>query len=124
MLKIRVIPILTFDGLSLVKTKQFTNPRTVGNPTQAARVYNSRNVDELVFVDIKATSQKRKINLNLVKKVIDECYMPVTIGGGINSLLKFTNRFEAESIPGASSKSSQRWVSIEFLHNTRSRKNN
>ena len=91
MLKIRVIPILTFDGLSLVKTKQFTNPRTVGNPTQAARVYNSRNVDELVFVDIKATSQKRKINLNLVKKVIDECYMPVTIGGGINSFEDIRN---------------------------------
>ena len=48
-------------------------------------------MDELVFVDIKATSQKRKINLNLVKKVIDECYMPVTIGGGINSFEDIRN---------------------------------
>lgn len=85
MLKIRLIPILTFNGISLVKTKQFSKMRTVGNPIQAARVYNTRNVDELVFVDIKASSQKREINLSLVKKVIDECFMPVTIGGGIHS---------------------------------------
>ncbi|MDB4186043.1 HisA/HisF-related TIM barrel protein [Flavobacteriaceae bacterium] len=85
MLKVRLIPVMTFNGVSLVKTKQFTNARTVGNPIQVARVYNSRNVDELVFVDIKATEQGRKINLPLVKKVIDECFMPVTIGGGIRT---------------------------------------
>jgi imidazole glycerol-phosphate synthase subunit HisF len=86
MLKIRVIPILSFNGFALVKTKQFDNPRMVGNPTQVARVYNSRNVDELVFVDIFASKQKRKINLAVVKQVINECFMPVTIGGGINSI--------------------------------------
>jgi cyclase len=86
MLKIRIIPILTFNGFALVKTKQFSNPRMVGNPVQAARVYNSREVDELIFVDIFASKQKRKINLKIVGDVIKECYMPVGIGGGINSL--------------------------------------
>lgn len=86
MLKTRVIPILSFNGFALVKTKQFGNPRMVGNPTQVARVYNSRNVDELVFVDIFASKQKRKINLAVVKQVINECFMPVTIGGGIDSI--------------------------------------
>ena len=86
MLKIRVIPILSFNGFALVKTKQFDNPRMVGNPTQVARVYNSRNVDELVFVDIFASKQKRKINLAVVKQVLNECFMPVTIGGGIDSI--------------------------------------
>ena len=52
MLKTRLIPVMTFNGISLVKTKQFDNARTVGNPIQAARVYKSRNVDELVFIDI------------------------------------------------------------------------
>ena len=85
MLKVRVIPILTFNGLSLVKTKQFKLPRIVGNPIQSARVFNSRDVDELVFIDIMASKMKRKINLNLVKNVIKECFMPVTIGGGISS---------------------------------------
>ena len=86
MLKVRIIPVLTFNGISLVKTKKFSVPRIVGNPIQAARVYNSRNVDELVFIDIYASSQKRKINLPVVKKVIDECFMPVTIGGGVRTL--------------------------------------
>ena len=62
MLKTRIIPILTFNGFALVKTKQFNNPRMVGNPVQAARVYNSRGVDELMFIDIFATKQNRKIN--------------------------------------------------------------
>ena len=86
MLKIRIIPILTFNGFALVKTKQFSNPRMLGNPVQAARVYNSRGVDELIFVDIFASKQKRKINLKIVGDVIKECFMPVGIGGGINSL--------------------------------------
>jgi cyclase len=86
MLKIRIIPILSFNGFALVKTKQFLNPRMVGNPVQAARVYNSRGVDELIFVDIFATNQNRKINLKVVKEVIKECFMPVGIGGGVNSL--------------------------------------
>ena len=86
MLKVRIIPILTFNGFGLVKTKKFSNPRMVGNPVQAARVYNNREVDELVFIDIFATSQKRKINLKLVADVIKECYMPVAIGGGIETI--------------------------------------
>jgi cyclase len=91
MLKVRVIPILTFNGLGLVKTKQFSNPRMVGNPVQAARVYNSRGVDELIFLDISASQQNRKINLKLVADVIKECYMPVGIGGGIASIDDINN---------------------------------
>ena len=86
MLKLRVIPVLSFNGFGLVKTKQFINPRMVGNPMQTARVYNSRNVDELVFVDIFASNQNRKVNLAVVKQVINECFMPVSIGGGINTI--------------------------------------
>jgi cyclase len=86
MLKTRIIPILTFNGFALVKTKQFDKPRMVGNPVQAARVYNSRGVDELMFIDIFATKQDRKINLKIAKDVIRECFMPVGIGGGIYSL--------------------------------------
>lgn len=91
MLKARIIPILTFNGFGLVKTKQFSNPRMVGNPVQAARVYNQRGVDELVFLDIFASEQKRKINLKLVADVIKECYMPVAIGGGISTIEDITN---------------------------------
>ena len=86
MLKVRIIPILTFNGFALVKTKQFAQPRMVGNPVQAARVYNSRGVDELIFLDIFASKQNRKQNLNIVRDVIKECFMPVGIGGGIKTI--------------------------------------
>lgn len=86
MLKIRIIPVLTFNGIALVKTKLFSNPRIVGNPIQSAKVYNSRGVDELVFLDINATLQKRKPNLGLTKLIIDQCFMPVAIGGGITTI--------------------------------------
>jgi cyclase len=86
MLKIRIIPILTFNGFALVKSKKFQNPRMVGNAVQAARVYNSRGVDELVFVDTFASKQDRKISLKIVKDVIKECFMPVGIGGGIETI--------------------------------------
>lgn len=95
MLKTRIIPILTFNGFGLVKTKKFGNPRMVGNPVQTARVYNSRGVDELVFLDIFATAQKRKINLKLVGDVIRECYMPVAIGGGISTIDDISNLLKA-----------------------------
>lgn len=91
MLKIRIIPLLTFNGFALVKTKQFQNPRMIGNPIQAARVYNNREVDELVFVDIFATEQKRKLNYVLVRDIINECLMPVGIGGGISSIEDISN---------------------------------
>lgn len=85
LLKNRVIPILTFNGFALVKSKEFaSNPRMVGNAVQAAKVYNSRNVDELVFLDICASDKNRKINLQMAKLIINECFMPVAIGGGIN----------------------------------------
>lgn len=86
MLKCRVIPILTFNGVGLVKTKQFTNPRMVGNAIQAAKVYNSRNVDELVFLDIYASDNKRKMNLAMARQIINECFMPVALGGGISTI--------------------------------------
>ena len=86
MLKVRIIPVLTFNGFGLVKTKQFSNPRMVGNPVQAARVYNSRGVDELIFLDIFSTKQNRQINLKIVQDVIKECFMPVGIGGGVKSI--------------------------------------
>ena len=58
----------------------------VGNPVQSAKVFNSRGVDELVFVDIFAKRQKRKLNKRLVADVIAQCFMPVGIGGNIETL--------------------------------------
>lgn len=74
-------------GIGLVKSVQFNWLRTVGNPINSARVYNSRNVDELIFLDIGARRDERKINLNVVSDIFKECFMPLTVGGRIENML-------------------------------------
>lgn len=88
MLKVRVIPALLFKNpeMGLVKSVGFGNLRTVGNPINAARVYNSRNVDELIFLDIGARRDNRPIDSVTIKKILDECFMPVTVGGKIETV--------------------------------------
>ena len=91
MLKTRVIPCMLSNGLHLIKTIKFDTIRNLGNPTQMARVYNSRNVDELIFIDIKASEENRSPNLELIAEIAKECFMPLTIGGGIHSIKDIEN---------------------------------
>jgi len=86
MLKSRVIPVVLYDGRVVVKSIGFERHRNVGHPVNVARVYNAREVDELIFLDIAATVEGRAPNFELLQDVADECFMPLTIGGGIKSL--------------------------------------
>ena len=86
MLKVRIIPVLLLSGDRMVKGKQFDNYRDTGDPTSASKIYNTQYVDELVFLDINATSDNRCADVNIIKKVSKVCQMPFTIGGGINSI--------------------------------------
>lgn len=70
----------------MVKGVNFDSYRDTGDPVFASRVYNSQYVDELVFLDIDATSEGRETNAEIIEKVSKECFMPLTIGGGINSI--------------------------------------
>lgn len=85
MLRHRVIPLVLLDGYSVVKTIQFDVRRNLGNPITVARVYNMRNVDELILLDIDATKEGRGIDLHTVQTVAAECFMPLTVGGGLQS---------------------------------------
>lgn len=86
MLGIRVIPCLLLKGDGLVKTIRFAEPTYIGDPINAIRIFNAKQVHELVFLDILATKAERKPNLKLIAKICDECFMPLTIGGGICDL--------------------------------------
>ena len=86
MLKTRVIPCMLFNGSFLIKTIQFSKPRTLGNPIQFARVYNNRNVDELIFLDVAATQENREPAFDTIFDIIKECFMPLTIGGGVRTI--------------------------------------
>lgn len=68
----------------MVKGVNFTNYRDTGDPVFASRVYNSQYVDELIFIDIDATNEKRETNCEIIEQVSKECFMPFTIGGGIS----------------------------------------
>lgn len=84
MLKTRIIPCLTVKDHKLVKSVQFRDHRNIGNYVAAVRVFNARKVDELIFLDLDAG--ERGIEPWLLEEVTKECFMPVTLGGGVRSL--------------------------------------
>ncbi len=84
--KVRLIPTLLFKNTHLVKTRQFGRYRPVGIPVPAVKVYNAREVDELVFLDISATPQRRGPRFDLVAETSEECFMPLAVGGGVRTL--------------------------------------
>ncbi len=86
MLKTRIMPTLLHKDVGLVKGVRFDSWRRVGSAMQAVKVYNMREVDELVFLDITATREDRAIMLDVVRRTAEGIYMPLTVGGGIRSL--------------------------------------
>jgi imidazole glycerol-phosphate synthase subunit HisF len=86
MIKKRVITTLLWDGHSLVKGKGFCARRRVGSLMQMIRVCESRNIDELVILDVAATPEGRPPRFAALKEFTQECFMPVAIGGGVRTL--------------------------------------
>ncbi|MBS0308527.1 MAG: imidazole glycerol phosphate synthase subunit HisF [Proteobacteria bacterium] len=87
MLKKRIIPKFLIRGGRLVKGVRFhENFREAGNPVSTAKVYDSYGVDELMFVDIDATLEKRAVSGNIIERVSEEVFMPFTVGGGLQTL--------------------------------------
>lgn len=87
MLKHRVIPCVLLKDWQLTKSVNFKEFRTIGHPKVTARIYNNRNIDELIVLDIDAsTHESDGINFTSLSDIADECYMPLTLGGGIKNL--------------------------------------
>lgn len=86
MLKMRVIPCLLLRGAGLVKTTRFKDPKYVGDPINAIKIFNDKEVDELVLLDISATREGRGPAYAAIEEVASECFMPLAYGGGIRSV--------------------------------------
>jgi imidazole glycerol-phosphate synthase subunit HisF len=86
MLKTRVIPCLLLKNNGLVKSVKFKNPTYVGDPINAVKIFNDKEVDELLFIDIEASKQKRGPNFDFIVKISREAFMPFGYGGGIRNL--------------------------------------
>jgi cyclase len=87
MLAKRIIPCLDVKDGRTVKGTNFVNLRDAGDAVELAKIYSAQGADELVFLDITATNEKRKTLSDLVKKVAAEINIPFTVGGGINTML-------------------------------------
>lgn len=86
MLLTRVMPCLLLRGNGLVKTIKFKNPTYVGDPINTVRIFNEKEVDELIVLDITATNKKAAPNFKMISEIATECFMPFSYGGGVNSI--------------------------------------
>ncbi len=94
MLETRVMPCLLLMENGLYKTINFKKPSYVGDPINAIKIFNDKEVDELVFLDITATENKKVPNYKLIEDIASECFMPLAYGGGISTLAQAKRIFE------------------------------
>src|SRR5512136_2780582 len=86
MLAKRIIPCLDIQDGRVVKGVNFVDLRDAGDPVEQARLYDEQGADELVFLDISATHEGRRTTLELVGRVADTIFMPLTVGGGVQNV--------------------------------------
>jgi imidazole glycerol-phosphate synthase subunit HisF len=86
MKRIRVIPALLIQDGGLVKSIKFKDHKYVGDPINAVRIFNEKEVDEIVVLDISATAHKKSPNISVIKEIASEAFMPLGYGGGITKL--------------------------------------
>ncbi len=95
MLTLRVIPCLLLRGDGLIKTVKFKNERYVGDPINAIKIFNEKEVDELVVLDVLASAEHYKPRTEYVRNLATECFMPLCYGGGITTLAEMEALFSA-----------------------------
>jgi cyclase len=90
----RIIPCLLYDGIGLVKTVKFKNPNYIGDPINAIKIFNDKEVDELIVLDINASKQKRKPNFEQIANMSSEAFMPFAYGGGVKIFDDFSTLYK------------------------------
>ena len=91
MLKKRIIPCLDINKGRVVKGINFVNLVDAGDPAEQAKIYNDNGADEICFLDITASSEDRNTILEVVKKTTKNCFVPLTVGGGVRSIEDINN---------------------------------
>lgn len=89
MLRPRIIPCLLVQNAGLVKTVNFGSPKYVGDPINAVKIFNEKEVDELVVLDIDASAQNREPDYGMIRNLAAECRMPLCYGGGVKTVEQF-----------------------------------
>tara|TARA_X000001036_G_scaffold350593_1_gene331308 strand:- start:98 stop:880 length:783 start_codon:yes stop_codon:yes gene_type:complete len=86
LLKVRIIPCLDVDNGRVVKGINFVSLKDAGDPVEQATIYSAQGADEITFLDITATHQRRKPMIDVIKKTSENCFVPLTVGGGIKDI--------------------------------------
>lgn len=94
MLQTRVIPVLALKGNGIIKTRKFKEQTYLGDFLNAAKIFNEKEVDELVILDIFASKEKREPDFNRIKSIATECFMPLAYGGGIKTIEHIKKAFD------------------------------
>lgn len=82
----RIIPVLLLKNNGLYKTTKFKDPKYIGDPINAIKIFNEKEVDEMVFLDIMASREGKQPNFEILKDIASECFMPLCYGGGVNNV--------------------------------------
>lgn len=90
----RIIATLLMDNDGLVKTQKYKNPSYIGDPINAVRIFNNKEVDELVLLDISATAENREPKFEDITAIVSEAFMPIGYGGGISNLNQIERLFK------------------------------
>lgn len=100
MLSVRVIPCLLLKQTGLVKTVKFKNPKYLGDPINAVHIFNEKEVDEIIFLDITKTPENKPPNFPLISDISNECFIPFCYGGGVKDIttMKQLYKLGAEKI--------------------------
>ncbi len=94
MKRVRVIPVLLIKNNGLYKPHKFKNPKYIGDPINAVKIFNEKEVDEIIILDIDATAKKKEPNYKLIEEIASECFMPMAYGGGLSSLSQAKKLFK------------------------------
>jgi cyclase len=90
----RIVPCLLVDNKGLIKTINFKNPRYLGDPFNTIRLFNGKEVDEIIVLDIGASRDDKKPDFDMIRKLASECFMPICYGGGLNNIEDVQKVFE------------------------------
>lgn len=92
--RVRIIPVLTVDNEKLVKTVKFKEPNYIGEPINVVKIFNKKEVDEIVLLDITATKEDREPNFTFIEDICSEAFMPFAYGGGITTIQQIEKLFK------------------------------
>ena len=85
----RIIPVLLLRNDELYKTTQFCDPKYIGDPINAVKIFNEKEVDELIILDIEATNNQQEPNYKLLQEIASESFIPIAYGGGVKNIEVF-----------------------------------